>query len=549
MPAKRYLSLWFPRLAAERMLRLERGLPTGPFVVVEDQRGAQIVTSLNADAQAQGIVVGSSLRDARAMCPGLVSRGANRLAEAGFLTMLRRWAGQFTPWVAQEPPDALVLDITGCAQLFGGEVALAERIERDLSTMGLSLRLGLADTVGAAWALARFGGDAQRQATLRSGDDINQEARATRSRAVKRRHWTRGGAAPKYVPRAAMPSIAPIGATRQAIAPLPVAALRLSEEEALGLTRLGLRRIEDILGTPRAGLARRFGRHVVQRLDQALGAEPEPVSPARPPHHFAVRLGLPEPIGLMEDLCAALDRLLPELGTRLKNAGRGARRVRAEFSRADHTMQAVEVGLAQPSADTARLRPLLVMKLGEVDAGFGIDMVRLVVTVHEPIHAVQHRGHFDAGRANTPTDDTAIHDLMGRIGARLGLEALTRLHPAASNIPEKETKVLAAPWSVPATDWAARQDRPLRLWAPEPVMIEAQPKPPNRFRWRGRDHGVCGVQGPERILPEWWLGDENWRTGARDYWRIKTDHGEDLWLYYAYGDALSPGWFCQGAFA
>lgn len=555
MPAKRYLSLWFPRLAAERVQRLERGLPPGPFVVVADQRGAQVITALNAEAEAQGITHGQSLRDARAMCPALVSRPANLLAEAGFLTALRRWAGQFTPWVAEEPPNALVLDITGCAHLFGGEVGLAERIERDLTTMGMTLRLGVADTVGAAWALARFSGGQAGAAQIgigqgnRSGDDIRQEARATRSRAVKRRHWTRGGAPPRAQASAVMPVIAPIGATRQAIAPLPVAALRLSAQEVEGLTRLGLRRIEDILGTPRAGLARRFGRHLVRRLDQALGAEPEPVSPARPPHHFAVRLGLPEPIGLEDDLLAALDRLLPELGTRLANAGRGARRVRVEFSRPDRTMQPLEVGLAQPTSDTARLRPLLAMKLGEVDAGFGIDMVRLIVTVHEPVHAVQHRGHMDAGALNTPAAGTAMADLMGRIGARLGLEAMTRLHPAQSHIPEKEAKVLAAPWSDPAQDWSARADRPLRLWPPEPVMIPARPVPPDRFRWRGREHEVCALQGPERILPEWWLEDANWRSGPRDYWRVTTQFGEELWLYYAYGGALSAGWFCQGAFA
>lgn len=555
MPAKRHLSLWFPRLAAERLLRLERGLPSGPFVVVEDQRGAQVITSLNAEAQAAGLRPGQPLRDARAMCAGLTSRPTNRVAEANFLTTLRRWAGKFSPWVAEEAPDALVLDITGCAHLFGGEEGLAETIERDCADLGLTVRLGLADTLGAAWALARYAG--HDPAEGRSGDDIDQEARATRSRAGKRRHWTRGGTPPAVTVERSAPRIAASGATRQAIGPLPVAALRLDAEAIEGLTRLGLRRIEDLFGTPRAGLARRFGRHMVRRLDQALGVEPEPVSPARPPVRFAVRMGLPDPIGLEEDLLGVFDRLLPELCDRLIRAGRGARRVRAEFSRSDHTMQVVEAGLARPSADPHRIRPLLAMKLGDVDAGFGIDAVRLVVTQHEPVHATQHRGHLDAGARNEKRGaEAAMDDLLGRIGTRLGLEAMTRLYPAQSHIPEKGATTVAAAFAPAATNWATSSDgqtpgreRPLRLWPPEPVMLPDTPELPDQFRWRGREHRAMGRIGPERIAPEWWLDDPGWRTGIRDYWIVTTDRGERLWLYFAHGGAQSAGWFCHGAFA
>jgi protein ImuB len=548
MPRKRFLSLWFPRLAAERLARLERGLAPGPLAVVADQRGAQVLASLNAEAEAAGLYPGQPLRDARAICPELASRPANPLAEAGFLTTLRRWAGKFTPWVSQEPPAALVLDITGCAHLFGGEDGLVGEIERDCAGLGLTVRLGIADTVGAAWALARYAGAAPE--TGPAGDAIDQEARATRSRAAKRRHWTRGGAPPRAMPPHQPPArIAPVGSTRSLLAPLPVAALRIDADIVEGLTRLGLRRIGDILGTPRAGLARRFGTQLVRRLDQALGIEPEPVSPARPPVSFGLRLRLPDPIGLEDDLAAALDRLLPELEARLTRAGRGARRVRAAFSRTDRTMQAIEIGLARPTADPERIRPLLVMKLADIDAGLGIDQVRLSVPVHEPVSPEQHRGHLAAGERARRRDGVEIDDLMGRIGARLGLAALTRLHPAESHIPEKAAIVMAAAFVAASRDWHPGPERPLRLWPPEPVMIPPLPHLPGRFRWRGRDHGVAAAEGPERIAPEWWLDDPAWRTGQRDYWRVTTDRGERLWLYFAHGAALSAGWFCHGAFA
>jgi protein ImuB len=192
MPNRRILSLWFPRLAAERVLRLRRDALPLPFAVVGDQNGAQVLTSLNDVAEGAGLRLGQPLRDATAMCPGLVTRAADPLAEADFLTVLRRWAGKFSPWVAEEPPAALVIDLTGCAHLFGGEVQLLAEVEQDCAALGLTVRAGVADTRGAAWALARFAG---RQAEpARNGDAIDQEARATRSRAVKRRNWERGGA-------------------------------------------------------------------------------------------------------------------------------------------------------------------------------------------------------------------------------------------------------------------------------------------------------------------------------------------------------------------
>ncbi len=552
MSRKRILSLWFPRLAAERVMRLDRRLPSGPLAVVADQRGAQVIASLNAEASALGLTPGQPLRDARAICPDLVSRPESPLAEAAFLTRLRRWAGKFTPWVAEEPPGGLVLDITGCAHLFGGEEGLVEALERDLAGLGLTATLGLADTVGAAWALARYAGAAPERGP--GGDAIEQEARATRSRAAKRRHWTRGGQPPRPAPGASVQGrmpvrIAPVGGARAVLADLPVAALRIEPDVVEGLARLGLRRIDDILGTPRAGLARRFGTGLVRRLDQALGVEPEPVSPARPPVRFAVRMGLPEPIGLETDLMAALDRLLPELGERLTRAGRGARRVRAEFSRTDHTLQAIEVGLARPSADPDRIRPLLALKLGDVDAGFGIDLVRLTVPVHEPVHAVQHRGHAAAGAAAQRQEGREIDDLMGRIGARLGLDALTRLHRGESHIPEKAGVVMAAAFAAPDMSWTPGPTRPVRLWTPEPVGAPERATLPDAFRWRGRDHRVAGAVGPERIAPEWWLDEPAWRSGQRDYWRVTTERGERLWLYYAHGGTMSAGWFCHGAFA
>lgn len=550
MPERRILSLWFPRLAAERCLRDARGLAPGPFAVVGDVANAQVLVSLSDQAELAGLVQGQPLRDARAMCPDLQTKLQNKELDRTFLNVLRRWAGKFSPWVSEEAPDGVIIDLTGCAHLFGGEAALLQAAVQDCEALGLTVHAGIADTVGAAWALARYSG--RSGAGGRSGDDIAQEARATRSRAAKRRHWERGGPAPAArVAVADVARIAPVGQTRTSLAPLPVAALRLDDDTVATLGRLGLRQIGDLAGQPRASLARRFGKHLVQRLDQALGVEPEPVNPARPPDHFALRLTLPDPIGLTDDIVAAIDRLLPPLARKLREKGRGARRVRLECHRSDHTMSWVDVRLARPAAEPDRMRPLLVMKLDEIDAGFGIDMIRLEARETEPVHAHQHRGHAEAASDGVGrlSGQGEMDDLLGRIGARIGLDQITRLHPADSHIPEKTSKYLAAAWSEPAPAWPRpKGPRPIELWRPELVTSDEHPHLPATFRWRGRTFETRTGLGPERIAPEWWLDDPDWRTGLRDYWRVTTRTGERLWLYYAHGATLCPGWFCQGSF-
>ena len=530
---------------------LDRVLLDAPFAVVADRNNMQVLASLSVEAEAQGLTPGQPLRDAQAMCPNLITRLSNPQAEAAFLTVIRRWAGKFSPWVAEEPPAGLVIDLTGCAHLFGGEEPLLERVEADCADLDLSVQAGIGDTVGAAWALARYAG---RPAPLsRTGDAIDQEAYATRARAARRRNWERGGpAATAATPNDGPARIAPVGRAHSALAPLPVAALRIGADTAAQLSRLGLRRVGDLTGMPRAALARRFGHALVRRLDQAMGSDPEPVSPAKPAMHFAVRLTLPDPIGLDADIMAGLDRLLPELERRLTAKGRGARRVKLQLFRSDGTMQTVEIGLARPSASPDRIRPLLIMKLPEIDAGFGIDCLRVEAHVTEPLHARQHRGHMDAADDVSARlkSNTGLDDLVGRIGARIGLEAITRVHPADSHIPEKTSRRVAASWSEPAGDWPKpAPPRPLMIWRPEPVAAEDSPALPLQFRWRGRTLATAAATGPERISPEWWLDDPNWRSGVRDYWQVTAATGERLWLYYAHGGTMSSGWFCQGSFA
>ena len=590
---RRILSLWFPRLAAERALRLRRDALDLPFAVVQDRARALILSSLNQAAEAAGLTRGQALRDATAMCPDLVTYSADPQAEAAFLTHLRRWAGKFSPWVAEESPESLIIDLTGCSHLFGGEAVLLAQVEGDCAALGLTVRAGIADTPGAAWALARFAGQGGGTGT-RSGDDIAQEARATRSRAAKRRNWEKGGTLP--IGGRAMPTprgaIAPHGQMKEALAPLPLAALRLPPAVIESFTRLGLHRVRDILDLPRAAVARRFGVDTVRRLDQALGIEPEPVSPAAAPLHFAARLTFPDPIGTRDDISAGVDRLLPPLCARLVARGHGARRLRLQAFRSDGQVQVVEVTLARPAAQADRMRPLLALKYDSIDPGFGIDCLRLEAVLTETLSAVQHSGPLGQHGTATgpsvqrapfpapslapslaatalpplqpnllpvapvpptpslPSDDEAMADLIGKLGARLSSEAITRTHPTSSHLPEKVSMLMAAAWADPwPGPWPRPTgQRPLVLFPPEPVSAPEDSMPPSHFRWRRRDLATRAAIGPERILPEWWFDMPDWRNGPRDYWRIEAETGERLWMYFAHGADKTGGWFCHGQY-
>lgn len=481
--------MWLPRLASDRVLRAHP--VDGPFALTLKQNNANRIYCLNAQAERLGLHRGMSVSDARAFCPDLQSCPAEPRSDMRFLHVLRRWATRYCPWVGLEGDSGLVLDITGAAHLFGGEAMMLSDMRQQLARGGVSGRIGLADTRGAAWALARHG---------------------------------EGLAAP--------------GEPMAALGALPVAALRLDEGTVTALQRLGLRSIAELEGTARAPLARRFGPEPLLRLDQALGRQPEQITPLAEPPHYGARMTLPEPIGLQGDVMAGAARLLERICDRLKAQEAGARALCLTLRRVDQEAQSVELRLARPLRDPARILPLFERGVGKVEAGYGIDQMRLEATRVEPL-PVQQLSHVS-------TDSRArLDDLVSRLGTRIGLENIRRFLPADSHIPERGFIVAPAAYSQPEGSWVSLRPRPLRLFAPEPIAGSG-PRPPQHFRWRRMRLVTARATGPERIAPEWWLEDDNWRSGLRDYWHVETRQGRRLWLFHT---PQRPGWFVQGEFA
>ena len=471
------------------------------------------IAAANGLAQSNGIAPDMRLADARALVPSLKVVETDPAGDARALASLATWCERYTPWTAAEGSDGIVCDVTGCAHLFGGEAALVAEMTARLAGLGYAARAGLADTPGAAWAVARFMGGAE--------------------------------------------IVAPGGA-RAALAALPVAALRLAAETVPRLERVGLGRIGDLIELPRAPLAARFGARLLERLDQALGRAAEPVSPRRPVPRWRTRLSFPEPLGRVEDITAATQRLVERLCTRLGAGHRGVRRLELALYLVDGGRRACTIGTSRPVRGPDHLMKLFAEPLAEIEVGFGVEVMVLSALRTEPLAAAQLAIPGARPAIEERGLEAALGLLVDRLGARLGSGNVTRCVARESHLPERAT--LAVPALAPrsaAAAWPEGPGRPMRLFEhPQPVEAVAPlpDGPPVLFRWRRAVHRVRRAEGPERIAPEWWRADAR-GAASRDYYRIEDSDGGRYWLYRdglyqpPRPQARPPRWFLHGIFA
>ncbi|MGQ9371189.1 Y-family DNA polymerase [Azospirillum sp. ST 5-10] len=505
--ARRILSLWLPRLATDAWRRRQGNPAARPAAAVLVERGRRLVAAVDRLAEEAGVRPGATLADARALEPGLAVFDADPEGDARRLDRLADWALRYTPWTRPDGGDGLLLDVTGCAHLLGGESPLLRDLTDRLAAAGFESRAAIADTAAAAWAVARFAGS----------------------------------------PRRAVPP----GGQRAVLDPLPVAALRLPPAAAEGLAAVGLRRIGDLHPVPRATLAARFGPEVGRRLDQALGRLDEPLSPHRPVPRHAARLAFAEPIATPEAIAAAVRRLLERLCAGLERTQEGARRLELAAYRIDRRLddpvQGVAIGTGRPRRDPAGLLRLFAERLERIAPGPGIEAMTLAADETGPLGAAQ--VGFDGGFGGDG-DAAPLGELVDRLGNRLGPASVLRLVPRQSWLPERT--VAGAPALEAAADaasWPADRVRPVRLLAP-PEAVEAiapiPDDPPVLFRWRGAVHRVRRADGPERIEAEWWRTEGE----PRDYYRVEDTDGRRFWLFRQglYRPGVKAAWFLHGFF-
>ncbi len=464
------------------------------------------VVAANRAAHVLGLRPGMPLAHAQAMVPGLEVAVADPEGDADALADVAAWCLRYSPLTAPDPPDGIWLDVTGCAHLHGGEEAMLKDLLGRLGRSGVTASAAVADTPGAAWAVARHARDPV--------------------------------------------TVVPPGGQADAIALLPVAALRLPGETVAGLRRLGLDLIGQLVSTPRGPLARRFGAEALRRLDQALGSAPEPITPVVPPEAVQHTLAFREPLLTAEALRLAIGGLAEAVCAGLERAGLGARRLDLLFERVDDATKVLRAGTARPTRDPRHLARLLGERLEEVDPGFGVAAMRLVVALAEPLAPAQAAVPL-AGGAGAEVD---LAPLVDRLAARFGAARVFHVLPVESDVPERSAR-RAPPLADPGhAVWPSGLPRPVRLLAPpQPVeVLSVLPdQPPAAFSWRRVRHRVRRADGPERIAGEWWRRDGE-RRAVRDYWAVEDEAGQRFWLFRR-GDGADPAtgdltWFLHGIF-
>ncbi|MEZ5962091.1 MAG: DNA polymerase Y family protein [Hyphomonadaceae bacterium] len=513
MSGARWLAVYLPRIRTDRLIRSGLGPSDDrPLAVYSKEAGAYEIIGVDAHASALGLRLAMSLADARAIQPKLEAIEAEPEADARALDNIAAWCERFTPVVVIDPPEGLLLEITGCAHLFGGEKKLRTEILTRLHAQGFGARAAIAPTPGAAWAFARY----RRQQTS-TGADEN---------------------------------------LAQDLSPLPVEALRLDPDAAALLRRLGMKTIGHILHAPRSSFTARAGERAMLRLDQAFGRVQEALTPRRPLRPvFALRRFL-EPIFTADAVLQVTQDLCGDAIEKLDVRGAGVLSAELVLFGVDGRDRVIGVNVSKPLREVRPLMRLFREKLNIVgenlNAQFGFEAARLDIVRLAELDARTRT--LVAVEANAASAET-ISSIVDILSSRLGPKRVVRPQVHDEHAPER-----AAGWRSalangvlnkcvkPAVDGVQR--RPVRLFSPGQqieVMANVPDGPPIRFRWRRVMREVVRAEGPERISGDW---QKHERT--RDYYRVEDKQGRRYWLYreglYGESDAI-PRWFVHGLFA
>lgn len=496
--AKRFVAIWFRHLTTDWLIRRRPQLHDVPFVLAAPERGRMVVKAASIAAQGKGVQVDMVVADCRAILPTLQVFDDKPEQAEKLLNALAEWCLRYTPIVSIDLPDGLVLDVSGCAHLWGGEVPYLKDIITKLRNY--NVRAAMADTIGTAWAISRYG---QMTPIIKTGEQLD------------------------------------------ALLTLPPAALRLEPAVLQRLSKLGLYQIQSFIKMPRAALRRRFGQSLLSRLDQALGQEMEVIVPIRPVQPYQERLPSLEPIRSAKGIEIALRKLLEQLCQRFVKEGKGLRTCIFKAYRIDNNIQQITISTIRPSRNVEHLFKLFEIKIPTIAPGLGIEMFILEAPIVEDISTTQ-----DAlWNTTSKDDDTGIAELLDRLAGKVGIPAIHRYLPDEHYWPERSIKLASSLQEKPLSEWRLDIPRPVHLLPkPEPieVTVPIPDYPPMLFHYKGKLHNVCKADGPERIEQEWWLEEGLYR----DYYCVEDEDGARYWLFrLGHYDSGEPKWFIHGFFA
>ncbi|MEM1166907.1 MAG: DNA polymerase Y family protein [Planctomycetota bacterium] len=497
----------------DRLRRRERGAPEAnsdrrAIILETPVRSARVVSSCCERAHAAGVRRGMPVAHARALFETEDVRvlPARPDQDRAALRSLAVWAHRFSPVVALDDtcdePDTLLLDVTGCARVFGDEWTLARAAHRELARLAVRARVAIAPSFGSAWAVARYG--------------------------------------PNRV------EVVEEGALRDALASIPMSALRLDEETVSSLAELGLERVEHVLDLPRSALPSRFGEAALHRLDQACGQAIETIVPVRPVPPPGIERVFDGPTDRVDAIELTVRELLGEIAEVLTARGCGACRIEIELVRSDLPPECLSIVMGRPSRDAKHLWSLIRPKLERACLGFGVEAVRVHAKSVRPLRHEQQEAAFNSGRASDVEIRRATEQLLDTLGNRLGVDRVLRARAVESHLPERAFVMEPASSRSPRGQAAvASKDRPTVLFdrpVPAEVVALTPDGPVHRVRWRHGEHAVIASIGPERIAGEWWRGPGS----TRDYFKVRCEDGRWVWLART---VEGRRWFVHGVWA
>lgn len=496
----RYVSIWFRYLHTDWFSLHQPHFRNIPFVLRTSSHGRIIITALNAVAASKGLHAGMALADARAIIPDLSVIDDKRELTIKLLKRLAEWCIRFTPIAAIDPPDGILLNSTGCSHLWGGDESYLKTITEKLKLRGYDVRVAMADTIGTAWGVARYG---KKALAIPGGQHI------------------------------------------EALLSLPPEALRLDPETVERLHKLGLHRIGQFINMPRSSLRRRFGNDFIKRFDMALGQELEVMEPVEPINPYQERLPCLEPITTATGIGIALEELLKKICLRLQQEQKGLRSALFKCYRIDGKIEEVGISTNRPSHHVRHLFKLFEIHFSTIDPDLGIELFTLEASKVED-HPPQQEMMWKGGSG---LEDIRLSELIDRLATRIGMNAIHRYLPAEHYWPERSYKSASSLEEKLTSVWPAEKPRPLKiLQPPEPIEVTAPipDYPPMLFRYKGKLYKVSRADGPERIEQEWWLQQGQ----HRDYYRVEDEEGHRYWLFRLghYHDQ-SFQWFIHGFFA
>jgi len=508
---RRVLSLWFPTFATDLIKRSRSASPADVILLTREVAGRKLLARCCEAAAKSGIRPGMDLAHARSLLPSSITLHTEphrpdrdeRALHALACRLLK-----FSPLVAPDPPDGILIDITGTEMVHRGETRVIRSVVRGLRKLGVRVRLASASTFASAWGVARFGKS-------------------------------------PFTP-------VPPREEKQSLAPLPVAALKIDPHLDAAFREIGIERVEHVFALPRSSIAARFGIEILVRIDKALGIVPERLDPVCPPPPLLASMLFEGPTDQWDSIHAAANLVLEDLCNQLTNREAGVRRLEIELRRPESAPEFIAITLSRPSRKFKHIWSLVRSKLERVDLSNGIEGI--ILSAKRTARLRPQQIHNPAlGGETQHVAQAAWGELVDTLVDRLGPNSVTCIEPVESHLPEhawRERSILEDPPRTPA--FVTNSDRPTRLFAkPEPAQAMAlvPDGPVLSIGWRQKQWKVLASTNPERIGAEWWRWSFMQKQKAvctppdRDYFALQLETG--LWIWVCRQNETNR-WFVHG---